>query len=46
MSGGTFHVHGPHDHELEHAAQHAAEHGDQALLDAATRLFGTHGHDA
>ena len=24
MSGGTFHVHGPHDHELEHAAQHAA----------------------
>jgi Na+/glutamate symporter len=25
MSGGTFHVHGPHDHELEHAAQHAAE---------------------
>ena len=28
MSGGTFHVHGPHDHELEHAAQHA--HGEQA----------------
>jgi len=25
MSGGSFHVHGPHDHELEHAAQHAAE---------------------
>ena len=25
MSGGGFHVHGPHDHELEHAAQHAAE---------------------
>ncbi|HJR14690.1 MAG TPA: glutamyl-tRNA reductase [Rhodanobacteraceae bacterium] len=24
----------------------AAEHGDQALLDAATRLFGTRGHDA
>lgn len=22
MSGGKFHVHGPHDHELEHAAQH------------------------
>lgn len=22
MSGGGFHVHGPHDHELEHAAQH------------------------
>ena len=25
MSGGHFHVHGPHDHELEHAAQHGAE---------------------
>ncbi|MEJ5990124.1 DUF4337 domain-containing protein [Ramlibacter sp. PS3R-8] len=25
MSGGTFHVHGPHDHELEHAAQHAGD---------------------
>jgi len=22
MSGGKFHVHGPHDHELEHAAHH------------------------
>jgi len=22
MSAGGFHVHGPHDHELEHAAQH------------------------
>jgi len=22
MSGGTFHVHGPHDHELEHAVHH------------------------
>jgi len=29
MSGGTFHVHGPHDHELEHATQHAAAHGEQ-----------------
>jgi hypothetical protein len=28
MSGGTFHVHGPHDHELEHATQHAAGHGE------------------
>jgi hypothetical protein len=25
MSGHGFHVHGPHDHELEHAAQHAAQ---------------------
>ncbi|ROZ76527.1 DUF4337 domain-containing protein [Ramlibacter sp. WS9] len=29
MSGAGFHVHGPHDHELEHATQHAA-HGDSA----------------
>ncbi len=28
MSGSGFHVHGPHDHELEHAAQGA--HGDHA----------------
>ena len=27
MSGGGFHVHGPPDHELEHAAQHGS-HGD------------------
>jgi Na+/glutamate symporter len=29
MSGGGFHVHGPHDHELEHAAQggHGDDHG-------------------
>jgi len=26
MSGSGFHVHGPHDHEMEHAAQNA--HGD------------------
>ena len=28
MSSGGFHVHGPHDHELEHAA-HGGGHGDQ-----------------
>ena len=27
MSGGGFHVHGPHDHELEHAAQGGHGHG-------------------
>ena len=27
MSGGTFHVHGPHDHELEHAAHGSSAHG-------------------
>jgi Na+/glutamate symporter len=25
MSGAGFHVHGPHDHELEHAVQHASQ---------------------
>jgi hypothetical protein len=24
MSEGGFHVHGPHDHELEHAVEHAS----------------------
>lgn len=30
MSGHGFHVHGPHDHELEHAQQggHGGEHGE------------------
>jgi Na+/glutamate symporter len=30
MSGGGFHVHGPHDHAIEHATQghHDNEHGD------------------
>jgi Na+/glutamate symporter len=31
MSGAGFHVHGPHDHELEHAQQQAAEHGHHGL---------------
>lgn len=33
MSGGHFHVHGPHDHELEHATQHAAHdsHGGSSM---------------
>ena len=31
MSSGSFHVHGPHDHELEHAQQHAAEHGHDGI---------------
>jgi ABC-type multidrug transport system fused ATPase/permease subunit len=30
MSSGSFHVHGPHDHELEHAQQHAAGHAHAA----------------
>jgi Na+/glutamate symporter len=31
MSGAGFHVHGPHDHELEHAAQHAS-HGEGSMI--------------
>ncbi len=30
MSGHHFHVHGPHDHEMEHVAQHGAEEGSHA----------------
>ena len=25
MSGQGFHVHGPHDHEMEHVAQHGGD---------------------
>lgn len=28
MSGGKFHVHGPHDHAVEHEAAHGDGHGD------------------
>ena len=31
MSGGHFHVHGPHDHAVEHEAAHGSgDHGDKA----------------
>src|SRR3954462_14369356 len=32
MSGQGFHVHGPHDHELEHATQHAAHEGGSGMI--------------
>ena len=35
MSSGGFHVHGPHDHEVEHAVEHAAGHGEKAHAGAA-----------
>jgi len=45
MSEGGFHVHGPHDHELEHAAQNA--HGDPegfaSTLAMATAILSTVG---
>ncbi|HVX90902.1 MAG TPA: DUF4337 domain-containing protein [Candidatus Paceibacterota bacterium] len=31
MSGAGFHVHGPHDHELEHAREHAAQEGHHGI---------------
>ena len=37
MSAGGFHVHGPHDHELEHAAQGA--HGKEAGHEGSGRMI-------
>jgi Na+/glutamate symporter len=42
MSGGGFHVHGPHDHELEHAAQHDPS-GMAGQLAVATAVLATVG---
>ncbi len=42
MSGGSFHVHGPHDHELEHAAHHEPKGmaGQLAVITAVLATFG------
>jgi hypothetical protein len=42
MSEGGFHVHGPHDHELEHAAQHEPE-GFAGRLAVTTAVIATIG---
>jgi Na+/glutamate symporter len=42
MSGDGFHVHGPHDHELEHAAQHDPE-GMAGQLAVITAILATVG---
>lgn len=42
MSGQGFHVHGPHDHELEHAAQHNPE-GMAGQLAVITAVLATVG---
>lgn len=42
MSGHGFHVHGPHDHELEHAAQHDPE-GMAGQLAVITAILATIG---
>ena len=45
MSGHGFHVHGPHDHALEHAAHgghgdgHAAEHGEDSRMTNQIAMF-------
>jgi Na+/glutamate symporter len=41
MSGHGFHVHGPHDHELEHAQQggHGGSHGDHGGMVNQIALF-------
>jgi hypothetical protein len=39
MSEHGFHVHGPHDHELEHATQHAASHGGDSGMINQIALF-------
>lgn len=42
MSGAGFHVHGPHDHELEHAAQHEPK-GIAGKLAVITAILATVG---
>ena len=43
MSGHGFHVHGPHDHELEHAAQHGGTDRFAGAIAVATAILATVG---
>lgn len=43
MSGGKFHVHGPHDHEIEHAATHEAPTSLAGRIAVATAVIATVG---
>lgn len=43
MSGHGFHVHGPHDHELEHAAQHGGGDKFTARVAVLTAILSTIG---
>ena len=43
MSKGGFHVHGPHDHELEHAAAHSGPRDFAGRLAVATAIIATVG---
>jgi Na+/glutamate symporter len=43
MSGHGFHVHGPHDHELEHAAHHGQKDPFQGRIAVTTAVLATVG---
>src|SRR5512141_1225042 len=43
MSGDGFHVHGPHDHELEHAAHHGDKDGFSGQIAVMTAILATVG---
>lgn len=43
MSGHGFHVHGPHDHEVEHAAQHGGKDSFAGMIAVMTALLATIG---
>ena len=43
MSGAGFHVHGPHDHELEHAAQHGSKDSFSGQIAVMTAILATVG---
>jgi hypothetical protein len=43
MSGAAFHVHGPHNHELEHAAQHGDRDGFSGQIAVITAVLATIG---
>jgi hypothetical protein len=43
MSGHGFHVHGPHDHELEHAAQHGSHDPSSGTIAVVTAIVATVG---
>ena len=43
MSGQGFHVHGPHDHEIEHVAQHGAADKSSGVIAVTTAIIATVG---
>jgi Na+/glutamate symporter len=43
MSGTGFHVHGPHDHEIEHVAQHGSHDPSAGTIAVATAVIATVG---